>query len=115
MSSVAGNKKIAKDFFGLWDNEYFEKIQNADDKDAEIAKLLREHRMKFLGLNTILHTPRGDMNFEENTTGQIALCTAIPDLAYKKHLHNNTGCPKCGVNLRARNKLKTSIATIWLS
>jgi len=80
---VEENKEIARDFFGLWDNEYFEKIQNADDKEAEIAKLLREHRMKYLAPNTILHTPRGDMNFEENTTGQIALSTALPDLAYK--------------------------------
>ena len=77
------NKKMAKDFFGLWDNEYFEKIENADDKKAEIAKLLREHRMKYLAPNTILHTPRGDVDFEENTKGQIALSTALPDLAYK--------------------------------
>lgn len=83
MSSVADNKQLAKAFFGLWDNEYFEKIQNATDMEAEIAKILREHRMKYLGANTILHTPRGAMNFEENTTGQIALCTALPDLAYK--------------------------------
>lgn len=80
---IEENKKIVKEFFEIFDNEYFKKIQNADDKEAEIAKLLRERRMKYLGANTIIHTPRGDMNFEENTTGQIALCTAMPDLTYK--------------------------------
>ena len=80
---IEENKKIAQKFFGVFDGEYFEKIENADDKEAEIAKLLREHRLKYLGENTIIHTPTGEKTFEENITGQIALCTALPDLAYK--------------------------------
>jgi predicted ester cyclase len=80
---IEENKDIGRKLIEVFDEEYFQQVRQADNQEAEIAKIIRAHRSKYISLDGIIHTPRGDSNFEENLQNQISLCTAIPDLSYK--------------------------------
>ena len=80
---IEENKEIGRKLIEVFDEDYFQQVMQADNQEAEIAKIIRDHRAKYISLDGIIHTPRGDSNFEENLQNQISLCTSIPDFRYK--------------------------------
>ena len=72
-----------------------------------------KNRQKFLDKAKAKYGDRFDYSRMEYVTQKIEVTIGCPDHGWfqikpDKHLHNKTGCPKCGANLRAINKLETS-------
>lgn len=81
--------------------------------DEAMTKKRASNRQRFLAKAKAKYGDRYDYSRMEYIAQKIEVTIGCPEHGWfkikpDKHLHNKTGCPECGANLRARNKLETS-------
>lgn len=80
---VEENKEVVRGYFSGFDDEFHRQIQTAEDQDAEIARLTRIHRSKYLSPDIVIHSTRGVQSFENSTQEMITWKNAMPDLTFQ--------------------------------
>ena len=81
---IEENKEVVRRYYLVFDDEFHQQVQQAEDQDAERERLLRIHRSKCLASDVVIHSSRGDIqSFEDSIQQVLTWINAMPDITFQ--------------------------------